>query len=892
MRDLRNQNRDVFQVIYTQAVRVEWHHFWFKHLVPQLKDLRDTEGMTTHVHRVSQWKNDDPAGVIAFWAEVLDLAWIDKIQIARQLEFSVSDIHETHSALLAPLLVTLCNLPQQSHSSLGRALARCAQAGGLDDAVLWRYVAGEVNDEDVPAFHMGNKLRCQPHEFGDSNDSFFLNRMRDSIALLEFAAASIERWSEIKRSAFGDRPMSYWSGFLHETSYNDEHSQNDHRHLDSERILLDAVEAAIVHHARNRSNWWQGNRERLCFSTEGSLRYFAILACTADPVDNLGVIARMLVDKPSLESDLSYELGTLMQAAFVHLDPVTQDAVQVTILDLHRETSSEPIYKAWVLERQAELIVAIPCHLRSFALQVVLNECEKVAWPLVREPIIRTRGGTVRAPFSFEVFLAASDSALLRLLAYYDGYDRNSFDELLVGGEREVGWQLREAASRNPTRFLELLQAKWVSIPDRFCDDIMDGVASYLAYRYGNLQANNSWSPIEEPDAATLAQQVLDELERHPNYWSRNRAASNALRSCAHVVPNTTEAERLVFLAVNFATIREDSSVSGDTVSLITTGINMARGHVVEALMILANQLQKIDATWPELLTPALRQFAADQHPAIRALMLRRLPHLQRLQPELGWALFDIAIQEEATGLWAEAEACLYYSYYHHFEIVGPRLARLFHEGHGKDLQTWGRISALAALSEQIDFPTFLTELISRKDAEEWSGAASVWTHAGNAQEHYEQCMTGLAKGLNADNPCAAAVARKFSSLFRNTTILVPIPTALIERFFALLEIEDDSARRDYFGFDAWLNASARRDPMTALAATETYLKFIRRTKPYLYDHDNNLTQLLTHLFAEAEEQEESDDGTMLQRVVAVQDTLLAIGVNGVNDWLKAAERT
>ena len=29
----------------------------------------------------------------------------------------------------------------------------------------------------------------------------------------------------------------------------------------------------------------------------------------------------------------------------------------------------------------------------------------------------------------------------------------------------------------------------------------------------------------------------------------------------------------------------------------------------------------------------------------------------------------------------------------------------------------------------------------------------------------------------------------------------------------------------------------------------------------------------------------------MLQRVVAVQDTLLALGVNGVNDWLKDAER-
>jgi len=47
----------------------------------------------------------------------------------------------------------------------------------------------------------------------------------------------------------------------------------------------------------------------------------------------------------------------------------------------------------------------------------------------------------------------------------------------------------------------------------------------------------------------------------------------------------------------------------------------------------------------------------------------------------------------------------------------------------------------------------------------------------------------------------------------------------------------------------------------------------------------------MTRLFAEAEEREESDGGSMLQRVVAVQDTLLSLGVNGVVDWLKAAER-
>jgi hypothetical protein len=47
----------------------------------------------------------------------------------------------------------------------------------------------------------------------------------------------------------------------------------------------------------------------------------------------------------------------------------------------------------------------------------------------------------------------------------------------------------------------------------------------------------------------------------------------------------------------------------------------------------------------------------------------------------------------------------------------------------------------------------------------------------------------------------------------------------------------------------------------------------------------------MTGLFAEAEEREEYDRGAMLKRVVAVQDVLLSLGLNSINDWLKAAER-
>lgn len=56
-----------------------------------------------------------------------------------------------------------------------------------------------------------------------------------------------------------------------------------------------------------------------------------ILACTAAPNTNLDVTGRMLCDKALLESDLSHELGALMQTTFLQLDSIAQDAIQTTI---------------------------------------------------------------------------------------------------------------------------------------------------------------------------------------------------------------------------------------------------------------------------------------------------------------------------------------------------------------------------------------------------------------------------------------------------------------------------------------------------------------------------------------------------------------------------------
>lgn len=890
IRDLREKYRDVFQVIYG-AGAIEWHHFWIKYLVPDLRSARDSEGMTRHVYRVAQWGNEDAAGVLALWMEALTLDWLDGNGIAEQLGFHLSEIKSGNIALAVPLLKRLLDLPRPEHSFFGRAIARCVAAGAADDSLLWRYIADGVNDKDILEFRFDNKLRCHAHEFGDQNENFIRQRMEKSTALLDFALGSIERWSNVHASRYGETRIGYRYGFLGETSYDDVHSLRNMRHVGSMDVLLDAVEAAILHHARTNSDWWQNNRERLCFNCEGALVYFAILACTASPEANVDLIGHMLCDEDLLEFSLSYELGTLIQTAFMFLDPATQDAVMAGILRVREEKLADEHRRFWILKEQAELIVPIPSYLRSPEVQAVVDEYEGKAGSLVRQPDIRSRSGTVSAPFSYEVFLNSGNGGVLRLLSHYSGHERN-FDDFLVGGESEVGWQLREASSRHPMRFLGLLPIHWRDIPERFRDDIMDGVATYLVHRYGNLQINGTWAPVEEPDASVLAGLVLDELERHPKHWQQRRSAAKAMEACSNVIYDAQNAERLIFLAIGFVGLHEDDPIRGDNVDLLTMGINMVKGDVAEALMILANNLHERGSEFPELLAPTLRRFADDEHPAVRSLILRRLPYFQSINFELGWDLFHLTMQD-AERFWDIAEPCLYYAYHSHFEVVRPLLARLRSEGSGKDLSTWGRISALATMTQHIDFGEFLDDLKALDKVEAWRGAATVWTNSENIQRHRDQCLSGLDAGLNTGATHAEAVAEQMGHLFDDKSAVISVPIELIQRCFSVFENDSDKEKKHHrlFGFHEWLNATSQHDPELALDATEVYLAYVSHCKPYLFDHGDSLTQLMTRLFAEAEEREESDDGEMLQRVVIAQDSLLSLGVNGVADWLKAAER-
>lgn len=884
IKHLHNQHRELFVPLYMQATSLEWHRFWLKFLVPYVLQEHDAQSLAVHVQRIALWKNTDPIGVLAFWSQAMEQDCADRNQMAYTLTFELCDFDSSTEISAASLIETLLSFPIREHSLLGRAVARCIESGSGSDEMLWRYIAGDVKDEDVLKFRFDQNLRCQSSEFG--NNDFLQMRMLESERLLDLAINSVERWSLIKGEKYIN-VLSWHRGFLQNTSYEKTHSHQEIQHVSAETILFRALEGAILHHAKQHTNWWLTNRQRLCRSYEGALRYFAILALTDSPERNIAEVASLVTDKTMLESHLNYEIGTLLKASFLFLNEQTQDIVLSAILTLHNDKNINE--NPWILSARAALLSLIPAYLRSQEAQAMLTSSESEYGSCIPEPYIGSWGGTISAPFSYEQFLECSDAAVLSLLLHYANDESGNWERRsLIGGAEQVEWQLREATSLSPARFMRLLNEHWLDIPDRFTDDILDGAATYLAYRFGNHQpSNNLWKPIEEPDPQVLVSLILDELERHSAHWHHCHAAANALKACANVIHDEQDASRLLFIAIGFLNFWETEN---DWDDLIGVGINMARGNAAEAVIIIATNWAEKRRQFPELLVPSLRRFARDPNPAIRALILHRLPDFQSHVQELGWEIFHLALEESDERLWVIAEPCLYYAYRNQFAQVSPILELIVSSANGNALETWGRISALAALLSHVAITDLVAKLESLGSPEAWKGAASVWTNRENVTQHREQCFLGLVAGLQQSGEISISVVGEMSSLFQKYEPITYVSQEIIDLYFSAIEQKKSDDRFSLYDFDDWLNSLSLNKPDEAIAAAERFADFVLHTNHHFYVFEA-LSQLLTRLFREAEEREESDDGAMLRRVIVLQDRFLAVGVNGLHDWLRDAER-
>jgi len=887
LRSLRDEYRNIFLIIYSKAHKGKWCEFWFEYLVPYLWGVDDKDALGAHAERASIWVDTKPKQVSSYWDELFIQDVLEPERFKFLVTSTVTKVKESNVSAFIPLLRKVIKLPNRQYGFLGEAIVRSINLNYLGDDELWSYIVRDVSDKDVLDYRLNGKLRCGPSEFGTKSDGFLENRMVESPKLLELAVSAVERWSFEQQASYSSE-VTLREGFLHHTSYEKKHSQQDIRGYESINVLFDAIESAVKKNAELNTRWWTSNSEKLSQSLDGSLRYFTVSAFTLYPTKNLKVISQAVRRDDILHSSLGYELGNLIESSFVALEPEVQDQLQSQILKLYQERACENKLDYWIVATRAQLLLAIPCHLRSENAVQLIQRYEKETWPLLREPSIQSKGGTVRAPFSFKEFLELSDKAVVRLLEHYEVEPTtHHWDEFLVGGKREVGHQLEEATSRAPIRFFNLLGNKWTQVSEAFRDNIMRGLANHINRLHGDMSSSDSWEPTEQPKPEQLASRIIKELKYHLDYWYHNRSASEAIRSCSHVIESKTDVLLFSSLLNDYLTYEEEFEQS----DVIFAGLNMTKGKVAEAAVILVIKLSDKGISIPNELISALTKFSKAKEPGVRAIILRRLPHLQAINQKLGWELFGYIMDNSEEEFWAIAEKCLYHSYYQNFQLVAPWLEFIVDRYDGKALETWARISALAALSNKVELPVFLGKLTKLEHTDAWLGALSVWTHPENAKKNSVQCFKGVSESTRDETEYAKVNARQLQNLFQADKPIIEVPLKLLERCFHLLEYQDSEQRPNIFGVEEWLNAVSMNNPHYCINALNIFIEFVNRTNYPLYGHRKNFPQLLTRLFGEAEECEESDDGDMLEKVIAIQDSLLKKSVNGVYEWLEAAER-
>ncbi|MDK2777281.1 MAG: ATP-binding protein [Pseudomonadota bacterium] len=893
LRDLRNQNKDVFQVIYSHSAHISWFHMWQQNLLPNLKQAKDQEGLEGYLYRISQWLNEATEAIVLLWTEAMDCSWIETNNLARKVSFYLQDLRAEHLHLAKPLVLKLLKNLNSDRDFLGETIAQCVEAEVLTDQELWAYITGAVKPENLLHYRLENTLNCRPYQFGNKNMDFLKNRMAKSPTLLTLAIKTINNWADILLDEYKYERPRLFSHFLDYTSYEKAHSERGTSPYDDVNVLFDAIEYGIMVNTENHTRWWQENRLPLSESNELAITYFLVKALSAAPEKNIDITQRIILNEKILRSRISFEVGTLTNISSIYLNEKAITSFNQVIESLYEDEVHPDSNITWISKEKISYISALPNFLRTDSNQKTLDAYEKLNGNYIREPDIHCRGGFVRAPFSYELIIDTSDGALLKLLAHYSGY-AGRFDDFLVGGEEEVQCQLEEASSRQPIRFINYLIRYWHCLASAFRKSILDGLSSHLRYLYGNLRPDQNWEAIEKPDKHWLAEKVFEELERHPSHWHRTRSKAKALEACAYVIKDAHLVGKLVFQMLEFAYISEDRFHSNDSrLGLIHDGINMKSGTVADAIMVLATEISESGRDNSELTISALKLFAQSESSAVKAMILRRLPYLKNDAPELAWEIFERTMQH-CPELWPYAESFLYYSYHNEFVKVEPYLSQIKSSSDAESRATWGRISALSGLSGFIQSEEFIKELIELNSTSAWEGALDVWSHRENFNLHPDICLKGIIAAFAQNDNIQILASDDFAGLLGDNEPAINFSESTFNSFINSLELgmDQDNNTRDHFQeINEWLNLIAQSDPAKALKCAEIYIPKLKKWKPHLYDQNNNLVQLMNQLFAYAEELEGSDDGDFLNRVVTLQDALLSVGVSEIQTWLEAAER-
>jgi ATPase family associated with various cellular activities (AAA) len=446
---------------------------------------------------------------------------------------------------------------------------------------------------------------------------------------------------------------------------------------------------------------------------------------------------------------------------------------------------------------------------------------------------------------------------------------------------------LRQASSEDPERFL-LLFACLIqeNLHQDYICAVIEGLASHLRYRFGNLKPNHPWKPVEPlPDGEVIATALLNWLKRYPFIWEKAWTVTQALEACCDVLSDFESAERLTLLLfwLRAKYPSDEKFLNPNDVELLSRAINSTRGIAAMCAMRLCNRLLENEQSLPELLPLLLRHFACDPEIHVRIPVLQQLPFLTYKQPDLGWQLLADVFQEPQPRLWEYTERCLYYQYRDRFALVALYLNRLWQEGMKDAGDIWGRLSTLACLAGHISQEQLFNTLTAA-NADAWKGATQVFGANLNLSEHRAICYSGLIATLR-HGKLSNEVVSEIENCFAKEANREIIQRELALAFLDILPTFTE--KYEIHNFLEWLSYESRRNPLSALDVAEVLVEKLEikmqarqiwRTQP--------LIAALNEILREADE---TDEPELIQRAISLQDRFLKLDIPGIEELLTKA---
>lgn len=885
--DLLREHTTLFGCFFSVIDIVVWFDFIEKFLIPEWSTNDEQRWQFLYLEQLSKCSEMEQTLIAKKWCLALHSDVIDQTETVRRASIALRGMVQLETVELRDVFISIIENPDKEfYSLLATPLCKWINATDSNEDILWRYITRDVNDADLDKLE--ETLHCEGHYLENSN--FLERRMIASENFLSLVIDSIQTWS---RKLTVTRDFSAVdSHFLQKTSYQRKRSKYSLHHVGFLNVIFLALEKSCIDHAMRDSDWWMSHAETLANSEEAALRYIALLCLTEVPNNNIALVRHILHDiKWNDVHPFKYEVARLLGTSAPYLCNEDLEALQRTICRHYEDVAEEDI--GWFLKIKRDILLEIPAPYRTVESQKIIDTANRFFGNSDRKPPVTSWAGIIFSPVTCDQFLSFKNSSVLRIIQHYDTRSNRVDDfqgDFGVGGPVEVAHQLSEAVSKNPARFLPWGEEVWSVIAPIFRNAILSGASRHVKYCFGNLKPPSDWKPVCTPDAEFLLSQLFSIFDKCPCEGLENTLIG-VLEACSNIVVEKADVEHICENLVMFASSPDPSLKDWDKDDVLGTGLACTRGIAASATGVMANRwLEKNHEELPQLLVELLQQFASDAHPSVRSMILIHLPYFIGKYPKIGWDLFDACVSITPAVVWENVYECLYYFYYHSFDRVQKYLSMMEKSAMPEAGKSWGMLMTLGYLSNKMSFSELNSALIRVNEESAWVGVAEIFSH--NITDHTvrDKCLQGL-EHLLKNAPATDDIFYSVASVFNDEgSKYTSLSMSLIEAYFTYVTRIPNRKRISMYNFPDWLNGICQEESDLALFAAETLLEKVMDTDLDIRANEK-FTNLLTCLFREAEEREETDGGNMLQRVIVLQNSLLEKGVSNIENWLREAER-